>query len=275
MNTTEQFRRVLILTVGTIEIVALRVVFEVEKDLTGKPNKARFDIYGLNESHRYALESSKSVPVQCEAGYVDGMSVIFLGKLRAGASYRDGASWVTQLSAGDGAEEVKSSRVNVSIAPGTTTDQVLRQVAEALGVKPGNLKDTFAMIKADWKAGGNMFPNGTVITGSAAREMTNVCRSLGLDWTIHNGELQIQERGKTLGSQAILLNKTTGMINTPELDAKGVLRVDCLMQPDVFPGRLLVVDSYRVKGQFRIEKTTHRGDNFGGDWTISIEAKRY
>lgn len=275
MSTTEQFRRALILTVGTIEITALRVVFEVEKDLTGKPNKARFDIYNLNETHRQQLETAKSVPVQCDAGYIDGMSVIFLGTLRAGASYRDGPNWVTQLSAGDGAEEIKSSRVNVSIAPGTTTDQVLRQVAEALGVKVGNLKDTFAMIKTDWKAGGNLFPNGTVITGSAAREMTAVCRSLGLDWTIHNGELQIQERGKTLGGEAIFLSKKTGMINTPELDAKGVLRIDCLMQPDVFPGRLLVVESDRVRGQFRIEKTTHKGDAFGGDWTISIEAKRY
>lgn len=275
MSTTEQFRRVLILTVGTLEIVALRVTFEVEKDLSGKPNKARFDVYGLNEPHRRQLESAAKVPVQCEAGYIDGTSVIFLGNLRAGASYRDAGSWVTQLSAGDGAEEVKTARANVSISPGATTDEVLRQVAERLGVKLGNLKDTFALIKKDFRAGGNLFPNGTVITGSAAREMTAICRSLGLDWTIHNGELQIQERGKTLGSEAIFLSKKTGMIGSPELDAKGVLRIDCLMQPDVFPGRLLVVEADRVKGQFRIEKTTHRGDNFGGDWTIAIEAKKY
>lgn len=270
---TEQWRRALILTVDKIQITSLRVSFEIQKDLTGKPNDARFDIYGLSDSHRRELETKGSVAVQCDAGYEDGMSTIFLGKLRAGASYRDAGSWVTQISAADGAEEVRSARVNVSIAPGATTEQVLQRVAESLGVPLGNLKDAFAMIRADWKAGGNLFPNGTVATGSAAREMTNVCRSLGLEWTIHNGALQIQPLGKALAGKAILLTPETGLIRSPEMDAKGVVKCECLMQPDVFPGRQIAIESDRVKGVFRIEKTTHKGDNFGSDWTIAIEAK--
>jgi hypothetical protein len=47
------------------------------------------------------------------------------------------------------------------------------------------------------------------------------------------------------------------------------------LQPDVFPGRLVVVDSETLRGQYRITKTVHKGDSHGAEWEIDLTGEPY
>lgn len=259
--------------IGDIEITGLDVRFSVRKTLRPEPNKAEISVWNLNETHRAAIEQKKTAPVLIEAGYKDSVSVLFLGDLRSAVSQIDGPDIVTTLTSGDGEKAIRTARVSVSVKKGTTTDQVITLCAKALGVGEGNLSKAVAALKG---AGlGTLFSAGTVLHGSAARELTGICKAAGLTWSVQNGALQILPLAKTLEGKAILLGPSTGMVGSPTVDNKGVLKVRALLIPDVFPGRKLVLDAARLKGQYRVETTTHTGDTAGEDWFVDIEAKRY
>lgn len=248
--------------------------FKVDKDLAAKPNKAEIHIWNLTEAHRSAIEQmTDGVPCIIEAGYVESTSSIFVGTLRSSLSVIEGSDIITTLESGDGEKATRKARVNLTVKPKTPTTDILKLAAKSLGVGEGNLNQAIGQINAAGFA--TFFSAGTVLSGSAAREMSNLCRALGLTWSIQDGKLQILQLTKTLDGEAIKLGSSTGMIGTPSVDSKGVLKVRALMIPNVFPGRKLVLDGARLKGQYRIEKTTHAGDTFGGDWYVDIEGKKY
>lgn len=274
MADVKLFGRKIRVVVSTIEITELTMLFNVVKTLKPEPNRAELTIYNLNPSNRSKLEQMVQAPVQIEAGYQDGMSVLFLGDLRTAITVHQGPDYITKLSSGDGERAVKTARVNVSLKKGSAgADKVLEAVAKSLGVGDGNLKQALAVIKAAGLA--DLFSEGTVIFGSAFREMTTICHSLGLTWSIQDGKLQILEKKKALEGQAIKINERTGLIGSPTVDNKGVLTCQTLLIPDVFPGRLMVLESERIQGQYRIESCQYTGDTRGQDWYIQIEGKRY
>ena len=272
------FDRRAVLTVDTIRIDtdSLRFAFEVEKTGKPEPNKASVTIWNLSEPHWKQLQEMKAPAVQIEAGYRDSTGVIFLGKLRTSGTVREGANLVTTLESGDGTE-LRTARVNLSIAKGTQTDQVLRSLASYLGVGKGNLDDAARTIRSAFSGTGNVFSAGTVLSGSAAREMTAICRSLGLEWSVQDGKLQIVERKKALLTTAIRLHKATGMIHEPTADNKGVITVQSLLQPDAFPGRACVIEGDRLQAQIRIDEVRHSGDSRdpSAEWLTEIKGKRY
>lgn len=267
------FRRSIKVTVSTIQITGLAMRFVVRKTLRPEPNTCELSIANLSASNRLALAQMKTAPVEIEAGYEGATSVIFRGDLRTAYSFRDGPDVITSLASGDGERAIRSARVNVSIGKDTPSDQVFRLLAQALGVDKGNLDQAVQTIRNS--AIGEAFSLGTVLCGSAAREMTGLCRSAGLTWSVQDGKLQIIPLRQALKGQAIHLTPETGLIGSPSVDNKGILTAQMLMAPDVFPGRLLVLESESVSGQFVIQTTEHVGDTHGQDWVVNIEGKRY
>lgn len=270
------FDRRAVLVVSTIRIEtsnSLRISFQVTKDLKPTPNKATIKVYNLSPTHQQQLESlaPSGIPVQLEAGYKEGTSQIFSGRLRVCHTMREGPDLITTIESGDGHEQIQQSRVSTSFAKGASNQTVLKTVALAVGVAPGNLNDA-----ANKLAGASVYANGTVCFGSAAAEMTRICRSLDLEWSVQSGKLQILPRSKALEGKAIRLSQDTGMLGQPSVDQKGVMSVHMEMQPNVFPGRLIVLEALRLKGQYRIQQTVHSGDSRSEEpWEVAAQAKKY
>jgi hypothetical protein len=254
----------------------------ISKSLKPEPNDASVQVWNLNTSQRAELEElqpkkedKRGIPVLIEAGYkADGASQIFLGDLRTVNSVKDGADWVTTLESGDGEKAYQTSRIAVSIGPKTPVDTALRAMVKALGVKPGNVETTVQKLKLG-KAG-KMFSQGVVLSGSVAQQLTQFARSADLEWSIQDGALQFVDRGKALAAKAYRLTPETGLIGSPTVDNKGVLSCQALMLSDIRPGSKVVIESSRVKGNYRIEKIVWRGDTHSqSDWTVDLEGKRY
>ena len=107
--------------------------------------------------------------------------------------------------------------------------------------------------------------------------MTQIVNGMGYDWSIQDRQIILLGPTETLGSVAYKLQsvggKSTGLIGSPEAGEDGFIRLRCLLQPSLLPGRRISVTSREIDGEFRIEKVTFSGDTWGNQWICSIEAK--
>lgn len=258
---------------GAQEPGALSVKFSVKRDIKAKPNTVDLQIRNLNADHRLALQQMGAATVQIDAGYVGATSTIFLGDLRTTYSAKEGADWVTSLSAGDGEKAHSTARVAKAFRKNTDVGTVLKALVTALGVSKGNTDQAISQLRGGGFAG--LFSMGTVLCGSASREMTRLVASVGYTWSIQNGALQLLPIGQALAGTAILISETSGMIGSPSVDKDGTVSVRTLMVPDLFPGRKIVVNAHEISGQFVAQETSHSGDTQGNDWYIDTKGKPY
>jgi hypothetical protein len=261
--------------VGTLELAtsglfALDFQFAVERTLETEPNTAEIKVWNLSPANRLRLEALGKIPCYIEAGYLGQTSVIFLGDLRRAFTERDGPDLITTIESGDGEEATQTARVNVSIAPGTTNSAIFRAVLGAFGILEGNL----ASVPVD--AQRQLMARGGVVSGSASQVLTRLALGIGVRWSIQSGMAQFTLGAQPIQGTAVFLSADTGLIGTPSIDSKGVLTAKALMIPDIFPGRLLVLQSTtpRLSGNYRVTKTQHTGDTSGDDWYVEVEAKR-
>jgi len=106
--------------------------------------------------------------------------------------------------------------------------------------------------------------------------MDRVCASYGLEWSVQDGALQILERGTAIdGKTVVKLTPETGLKGSPSVDSKGVLQFECLLNPLLKPGCVVVVESMFVRGGFRLTDVKHEGDTSGGDWKTTAHGKVY
>ncbi len=288
------FGKACTIQVGSILIVAgqgtgLDVDFTVHRgvkvtagSVKPQPNTCDLKICNLSPSHRKELEAStvpgkgtKKVPVQISAGYKARSSVIFSGELRAAHSVPTGdGTIVTELTTGDGDDALTQARLSIALGPGTTATQGVKAILAGLGVGEGNLSSAIKRLQQQALAA-QLFSRGVVLKGSAAELMTDFCRSVGLDWSIQNGSLQLTALGQPVQGQAILIDADHGLIGSPTVDTKGILSLETEMIPDVFPGVALSMNATNVKGGYRVISVETHGDTDGEDWGHKIEAARY
>lgn len=273
------FQRVWRVRVDTLQFRGLDISFEVEKSTKAEPNKASIRVWNLTQDHRRQLEAMSvrrgqgRIKVELEVGYggTEQTGLIFRGDFRRAPSSAEGPDWVTELEGSDGGGAVLWSRVNRSFPAGTTVEAVVRACADAMGVGAGNSREVMA--RARLEGGGDTFPEGTVLSGSAAEELGHLLRSIGLRYSIQDGVLQVLERGQALQSTAVRLSPQTGLIDTPVTNADGTVSATCLLIPDIYPGRQVRFDGVDQAGFYRVEKAKYQGDTFGTEWYIHMECQ--
>lgn len=263
--------RKLELGIEDIAIKGQRVSFHVEKTTKPDPNTAEISAWNLTDAQRDQISASKSPFVRLAAGYRSGLTQIFYGQLIHVVHEIDGAEIKTTMTTGDGIEEYRKRRINISFGPRTKTATVIQALIKSLGLKKGNSDKFVTRLRTGIKA--DIYFSGTAMSGSASAEMTALCRSAGLEWSIQDGSIQLLDKNKALDNFAIVLNKSTGLIGSPSISNKGVCAGKSLIIPDMFPGRQIEVDSRFVKGRFRLEKVTYNGDTHGDEWYCEFEAK--
>jgi len=273
------FGRKVSLTIGTLEInEEHRISFTVKKTLKPEPNTAAISVWNLNPSQRKELETPLAkgqLNVRLEAGYEDGgLSQLYLGGVRTAQSQSDGADIVTKVETGDGEKEIAKARINVSFGPKTPPGEVLRAIARTLGLGLGNTEKAEARLRARGLA--SLGLHGHVVSGSSARELTDFCRSAGLEWSVQDGKIQILDVGKPLeDTEAILVSPSTGLIGSPSVDVEGVLEATLLLTPGLRPGVKVALDSREFKGGYRVTQCEYVGDTHDQPWYVKIHAKKY
>lgn len=277
-------------TVGTIQIVnigqniGLDVWFDVKRTLKpNEPNTCDLRIYNLADSSLKAIASATQtstnpalppsasngvVPVKIVAGYESGTSTIFLGEMRSAQTVRDGDDFVTELTSGDGDFAQIYARLNVQAPRGTSAYTVVQQCLTAMKSGNGNLSAVAQTLR-----GATMYQQGAVLKGNAHDLLVDICRSVGLEVKIQNGQAQFLSLGQPLAGQAYNLTPNTGLIGEPSVDTKGVMSCMTLMLPELIPGKAVVVNSRFVSGTYRVVSMDTSGSTFDNEWGHRLECK--
>lgn len=266
------FGRQAAVTIDTLRVTGLDMKFRIDKSLKPSPNKAKIEVFNLNPDHRAQFQRDGSIQARLEVGY-DGspLQQLFLGILRRGYSVYEPPDWRTIVTSGDGEDKHRKSRVSRSYAAGTTVEKVVTDAAEDLGVGIGNALDELA--GAALRGGLSEFSAGKVIAGQASKVVRGLLRSVGKEYSIQDGALQVLPIGGALATTAVLLTPDTGLIGSPEPGTEGRIKARALLQPEIFPGRQIEIRSRQVSGFYRAEVCSYVGDTAGQDWYVDIEGK--
>lgn len=271
------FGRKIDLTIGTIKIEGvafpgLRVVAKVLRSLKTTANSASVTVYGLSPEHRSALTKTQSPTVALTAGYDKQLTRLFVGQAVHVHHEKlvEAGDITTTVSTTDGGGAQQTARVKKTFPPGAKAGDVMAELVKALGIKVGNLSQAKARLNAG--KGATVFAEGVTLTGNASAELTALCRSCGLEWSIQDGALQVLDAAKALDSAAIVLDSSL-LMGTPSISNKGIVQGMTFLQKDFTPGRQVQIAHEFVSGIFRLEKCEYILDSYADDWTVKFEAK--
>lgn len=242
---------------------SFRIGFKVEKDETGRANKAEIKIYNLSQDSLSYLEQSNLI-VFLRVGYGDVLSTLFFGDIIRFNEKREGADIVTTLECGDCENVLRTANIQVGFGAGVTNREIFKIAYEKLLVSIGRM-DELPLVT---------FNNGFSYSGQVSKLLDQLTKQVNYKWMIQDGELLLLAPKKTDQAKAVFLSPETGLLGYPTKTKEGV-EFDALLSADIRPGRAVVVESARfMKGSgqtIRITKTTHEGDTHGDKWTVKGE----
>ena len=275
------FNRNIVLQINTTQITArsltnldksrptLRIVFKIEKNLAEQPNKSTVAVYNLSEVTRKFLSVGHLVRVQ--AGYTKTLTDIFSGTVSYINQGREGADWISTFHCADSLAQYTSARMNKSYTTGTPIKRLLMDAVATMGVGLGNSIEAIA--GPSMRKGFTTFLKGAVASGKVSDILTKYLGSTGYNWSIQDGQLQVIGKGLPTREPAIVLSSTSGLIGSPELGEKGLVKAKSLLQGGFHAGRMVSIISRGINGIFVTEKVVHSGDTWGADWTTDIDAR--
>ena len=276
------FRRALLLDIGTVRIqcgttVGLDVEFTAARSYTSEANAARAKVCNLNPQHRGELQAAAdkgTVPCSLEAGYGDETHLLYRGEFDYCSVSRSGPDVVTEFTLRDGATLMAASAIAKSYAKDTLVSSVLTDLAAATGL------DTEAAMTAIASAqigGSAVLKRPRHFNGNAYAHLVKACASAGLECSTQNGGIQLVAVGGALTGRATKLTAENGVVGSPTVTPGGkagkLLKVQCLIQPGLDPGRQIQVHTESVDGSFVVRRVTYHGQTWGTEWYADVEAR--
>lgn len=245
--------------------------FEIEKTREVQPNKAKFQIFNLPERIRNKMQLTDKDKIEFEAGYKLTASRVFIGDATHALSGTQGPDWVTTIEAQEGIKAYRSSYVAKSYGPGTPYKTIIEDVVKSFGVYKVTPQIT-KIISSLGKAA----PNGLTVDGPSAKVLNDVLGGLGLAYSIQNDQIQILATSVgTSDLPAVKLGYDSGLVGIPQLGEKtekATLSFQSLLQPELVPGRKVLLTTQGVKGTFVCDNVKHKGDNFGKEFYSHCQA---
>ena len=236
----------------------MRISFEVDKSTMGGLNKARIQLYNIEERKRLALakdaEQQKMIPIRLSCGYQDRQELIFKGTIFTGGTERQGPDLVTTIESQDGGFDFSNSFTSRTVEGGR------RAVDSALQDMPntGAGKITERPVLTRPK----------VLVGNSVQLINEM---VGPDetWYIENEQLYIIKDNEVTSRFIPVVSAATGLISTPTRESK-LVTFQTLINPTVKIGQrvqLISTTAPYMDGVYRIETITYSGDNYGDAWS--------
>lgn len=263
---------------------ALKVEFDVSKDLSGRANSASVKIYNLAPSTRNAV-GKEFDQIQLECGYAppggaNNIGIILKADIRRAKQEDmlhtpDGqGNIVTEVRCGEADKAFAKATLSKSYRAGAKVEDVLEDLYKEL--------EKEGVTRGEWKlpesAQGKEFKRPYAVCSSCTRELDQLGRSNGFYWSVQNGALEIVPGDGFIGG-VVLLTPRTGLIGYPTITDNGI-SCEALINPEIRPGRRIKVESKTLKmngadgGEYRVGNLRYSGSNHDGDFIVSIEAEK-
>ena len=206
------------------------IAFKVKKTLRARGGTLRWRFQPLRGAPpRDRRAPRRSTCVSLDAGYRGpGGRRGSSGDLRKAVVAKSGADWSVRVTAGSGRALRASRAHHAAFAAGTSLVDVVRHLAESMGVGVGNAAE--ALRTARFPGGGSVLHSGTVIQGRAAEELERICTATGFSYSVQDGVLPgaPARRRPRPGARSCLADH--GPVESPEIVNRRTITVKALLQ---------------------------------------------
>ncbi len=251
---------------------ALHISFSIEKSDSETANTAKVQIWNLSDRNLKILETRDCI-VELNAGYGNHMALILVGEVTSAVTTSDHADRMTELEVVDGRVALRDTVIRVSLNGTVNCKDVYSYIASQMGipiVSAGDLSYT-------------VLPNGFSFVGTARNGLQKLARCCGHSWSIQNQILQVTWPGRPIGVQGYLLNNDSGLIDVPkritvsstsssdDRNERNGWEVEYFLNGAIGVNDLVMLESSKASGYFRVHKVTMDGDNYEGDWICTAQ----
>jgi hypothetical protein len=264
----------------------LRITFDIQKTIYRTPNQALIKVYNLTQAHEKQIDAEyNDLIVQC--GYVGqgAMRLVFRGNIRFTHFYREGNDHVGEINAGDGDKDFRNAIVNFTLQANHSDADVMDKLLETM---QATIKGHIAGKNINRKR-----IRGKTHVGLARDVMDRIAKENDGHWSSQDGALTMIPVDSVVSpAQAIEISSETGLLETPEVNDKGIT-IKVMLDPRIVAGgklwlknndvkmkhlsRVLTGQSRKAKGPktpvrldpdgvYKVFAVRHVGDTCGGDW---------
>jgi hypothetical protein len=248
------------------EIRKLRIAFSIERDSGSGANSGTIQIWNLAKESVSELERP-GCQVFLEAGYDSKIGVVFKGNDLLLNQRRDLPDVVTEIRASDGGVQLRQQTIAIGFEPGSAVKDVVQQLINSF---QDVTRSTIDIQKVDL----GKFSQGFVATGPVKKILDDILIPRGYQWSIQDGEVRVIEESKTAQDTMIVVSPTSGLIGSPmrtRTEEKSGVQFTSLLSSAFRPYRKVKLESDFITGIYKIDKVTHRGDSWSGDWYSIVE----
>lgn len=271
----------------------LDCAFGVTKHTRLEAQPARVTIYGLAADVRHALDRRRDEAmdtayrersirkigrVKIQAGRPEEFGPLADHEIMDIRHHRDGGDWRTEITAQDGriawrtgfVSETASGNVDLS-----TQEAIINAAIPILeGKAPADVfQAAFPELLSKTGVGGH--EQGFVMFGASIDENENLLQLLGLRAFWNNGQLVYIPADQPGFDFAVELVEGQTVLEA-QSEARGYVRVTCLMDHRIEPGRQVVLRRedgtlYAGAPTYRVEQVEHSGATFSAEWqTVAV-----
>lgn len=266
--------------IGDIDIKNLRITFNILKTFSWSTNTANIEVYNLSSTNRNRLKDFGD-QWRLFAGYRNsgGEQLLFTGNVTQLNHLYAQPEIITQVTCGDGERALNNTLISVSYSPGTPVRTVIENIASKMNLPLVDFAETENLT----------YENGFNDADLAKNVLDRACKKLNLQWSVQNENLVIIRDNGATTKPPVEINVDTGMIGVPDryVDKRYFLnraiapneppkpgwRVRLLLRPDLLPGDRIRLRSQQIgfDGEYVILTARHEGDNYGPQFTTTLE----
>ena len=246
--------------------VTVRVSKSIETD---EPDTCEIDIYNLGKSNRDFI-GSVATHVAVKLGYQNSINSVFVGDIINVSHKHEGPEWITTIQSGDKGISLQVATMNKTYAKGTRLENQLKDLALSF--------ETELEIVGDKSFADAALLKGKSYTLESKSHMKQIAIEHGLDWAIQEGVLVVVKKKDHRGAPPIVLNYSTGLLYSPELNKDDKtqetrLNAIALLNPNFKPGDTVVVQSQTLSkdSAVNIKKVVFNANSRMGEFTAAIE----
>ena len=168
----------------------------------------------------------------------------------------------TTITFGDGKKKYDDSTYIKSHKEDTSFSDILDDVSKSFDIDVKNLSTVDGKSKSSLS-----------LVGKSKDIMNGLSNQFKFDWSIQDNEMIITDTGKDNQDISFVVNSSTGLLSTPKPTEKGV-KLSMQLNPDIRPKSVLIVESLieQIGGEYIADTVEFVGNNYGGEFTINIDA---
>ncbi len=262
----------------------LRLTFAIDKKLVDVADTATLKIYNLNQNSRrelaqrsiYLYKTARVRTLQISAGYPGDFGGLFNGGVELVTNTRQGADWITEIKSSSALSQMLYNMFDKSWQSkgGTPMIDIFEEMATGNGGLGKPIYSDGAKTKLQETKITKYHASGSVFTS-----IRKMIKSMGLTFTMDNGQLIVTEQGQPIDddvAKAIVISEASGLVGSPRINDMGY-EFRTLIDHRLTTGQLVIVKSQTLEESTpglgalaTIWGMAVRGDTHEDDWYMDV-----